>query len=161
MGEMYANAGRWEDVYRIEQLRIQARAYKKPAIALIEVNGALHKFTVGQSQNKEVSLMLQSWKQFVKDEGHVPRVNQILKPISDKHKESALCEHAEKIAMAFGILNTSSGQTLRISKNLRMCDDCHITSKMLSKREKREIILQDTACIHHFKDGECSCGDMF
>ena len=85
----------------------------------------------------------------------------MLKPILDDEKEVVLCEHAEKVAIAFGLLSTPQGTTLRVTKNLRMCNDCHNTGKLVSQIEKREIIVRDDCCIHHFKDGLCSCSDMF
>jgi hypothetical protein len=50
---------------------------------------------------------------------------------------------------------------VRVMKNLRVCSDCHITMKLISKLEKREIILRDTIRFHHFKDGLCSCNDYW
>ena len=97
----------------------------------------------------------------LRNAGHRPHVALVLKPISDQEKEVMLCEHAEKVAIAFGLLNTPDGVTLRVSKNLRMCVDCHDASKIISRIERREIILRDDCCIHHFRDGSCSCQDMF
>eukprot|EP00250_Pteridium_aquilinum_P020324 c24785_g1_i1 orf=1161-3824(-) len=168
MADIYANVGMWDDVYRIEELRKCAGAYKKPAIAVIEVDHKLHEFVAGHNERKEVLSMLQSLNLRLKQEGHSPSRRQDLRSMSGEadsdsheHETSVPCEHAEKLAIAFGILNMPGGETLRVTKNLRMCNDCHTTSKILSRTEKREIILQDNCCIHHFKDGLCSCGDMF
>ena len=38
----------------------------------------------------------------------------VLKPICDQEKEEMLCEHAEKVVIAFGLLNTPAGATLVI-----------------------------------------------
>ena len=83
----------------------------------------------------------------------------VLGLLSDDAKESALCDHAEKLAIAFGLLSTPSGHTLRVTKNMRMCTDCHSRAKAISKMERREIIVREIYQVHRFKDGFCSCGD--
>ena len=72
-------------------------------------------------------------------------------------KEITLSGPSEKLAMAFGILNLPRGKTVRVTKNLRVCGDCHEMAKFMSKRFGREIILRDSNRFHHFKDGSCSC----
>lgn len=134
---------------------------KKPGSASIEVNKKVHTFVVGNNKSDEITSTLKTLGLHMKDEGHMPNLDLILRPTSDVGKEEALCEHAEKLAIAFGLLNTPQGETLRVTKNLRMCNDCHSASKMISRVEKREIILRDECCVHHFKDGLCSCGDLF
>ncbi|KAF7033493.1 hypothetical protein CFC21_044581 [Triticum aestivum] len=44
-------------------------------------------------------------------------------------------------------------------KNLRVCRDCHLAMKLISKSENREIILRDAIRFHHFRDGSCFCAD--
>jgi hypothetical protein len=75
----------------------------------------------------------------------------------DMEKEVIQCGHSEKLAMAFGILNLPPGRTVRVSKNRRVCGDCHEMGKFMSKTTKREILLRDSNRFHHFKDGLCSC----
>ena len=75
MGKIYATAGRWDDAYRIEELRKCAGAKKKPASALIEVNNKMHEFVVGNTPSKEISAILNILSPRMKEEGHVPTVN--------------------------------------------------------------------------------------
>lgn len=42
MADFYATSGRWKDAHRIEEMEKNAKAEKKLAIALLEVNKALH-----------------------------------------------------------------------------------------------------------------------
>ena len=125
------------------------------------MNNEVHEFSVGCIESKEISRALKALNSFIVKEGHVPNLDRVLKPISDDEKEVVLCEHAEKLAIAFGLLSTPQGATLRVTKNLRMCNDCHDVSKIISKVEQREIIIRDDCSLHHFIDGSCSCGDMF
>ncbi|GFY88940.1 pentatricopeptide repeat (PPR) superfamily protein [Actinidia rufa] len=75
---------------------------------------------------------------------------------SDRYVANALVD-IEKLAMAFGILSLPPGKTLRVTKNLRVCGDCHEMAKFMSKTFGREIVLRDSNRFHHFKDGCCSC----
>jgi hypothetical protein len=72
-----------------------------------------------------------------------------------------LSRHSEKLAIAFGLISTPEGTTLRIMKNLRVCNDCHTAIKFISKVADREIILRDATRFHHFRDGLCSCKDYW
>lgn len=76
-------------------------------------------------------------------------------------KSHVLCGHSEKLAMVFGILSTPPGTTIRVMKNLRVCVDCHTVTKFISKIAGREIVMRDANRFHHFKDGNCSCGDFW
>ncbi|GAU49610.1 hypothetical protein TSUD_286520 [Trifolium subterraneum] len=62
--------------------------------------------------------------------------------------------HSEKLAVTFGIISLPKSAPVRVMKNLRVCSDCHTTMKLISKLEKREIILRDTIRFHHFKDDQ-------
>lgn len=79
---------------------------------------------------------------------------------TDEEKESHLCWHSERLALAYGLMNIPEGP-IRIIKNLRVCPDCHQATKFISKMEEREIHVRDASRWHHFQDGKCSCGDFF
>lgn len=164
MSNIYADAHMWEDADKINKMRKYARAAKKPGKAWIEVNGKVEEFTAGcksHSKNAEIYAKLKSLCRQMKEEGYTPKLDLVLEPLTDEDKEDILCGHCEKLAMAFGLLSTPENMTLRISKNLRVCSDCHSASKVISKIEKREIIIRDAYRFHCFKDGMCSCGDFF
>lgn len=161
MSGIYSGAYRWDDAHIVEELRRSVGAKKKAACVLIEVNKQVHEFVVGQDPNKELLALQKTLHSQMKIRGHVPSLDMVLTCVPDSDKEAVLCKHAEKLAIAFGLVNMPQGETLRVSKNLRMCSDCHDTSKAISKIERREIVLRDECCVHHFKDGMCSCGDRF
>lgn len=93
--------------------------------------------------------------------GYVPDTKFVLHDIDEEAKEKALMYHSERLAIAFGLLNTKPGTTLRIMKNLRICGDCHNAVKIMSKLVQREIIVRDNKRFHHFRNGSCSCGDYW
>ncbi|MCO5567612.1 hypothetical protein L7F22_021306 [Adiantum nelumboides] len=161
MMDIFASGGRLDDAYRLEDLRKHVGAFKKPASALIEIGNDVYEFVAGSNQNRDITEALRSLNTGMRVEGNVAHLESVVAASSDIEKEASFCDHAEKIALAFGLLHTPQGQTLRVTKNLRMCRECHNTSMFISKQKKREIVIRDNCCVHHFKDGFCSCGDMF
>jgi len=96
----------------------------------------------------------------MKNEGYSSKMRYALINADDLENEVALCGHSEKLVMAFGILNFPSGRTISVTKNLRVCDDCHEMAKFMPKTTRREIIVRRSSRFHHFKDGFCSCRDF-
>lgn len=78
-----------------------------------------------------------------------------------KKKVKLLKGHSERLAIAYGLLASTDRNPIRITKNLRVCSDCHTFSKLASKYLEREIIVRDAKRFHHFRDGICSCGDFW
>ena len=71
----------------------------------------------------------------MKSAGYVPELGELLHDIDDEEdKETALSVHSEKLAIAFGLMNTANGTPIRIVKNLRVCADCHQATKNTSLR---------------------------
>ncbi|KAI3861068.1 hypothetical protein MKW92_017453 [Papaver armeniacum] len=66
-----------------------------------------------------------------------------------------------KLAIAFGLLRTKPGTTIRIMKNLRICNDCHNASKFISASFERKLIIKDGNRFHIFQNGVCSCKDYW
>ncbi|KAL5777909.1 hypothetical protein ACOSP7_010835 [Xanthoceras sorbifolium] len=104
---------------------------------------------------------LRSLSKEVREAGYVPDTKYVLHDLDQEAKEKALMYHSERLAIAYGLISTPPGTTLRIIKNLRICGDCHNFVKILSSIENREIIVRDNKRFHHFKDGKCSCRDYW
>lgn len=104
---------------------------------------------------------LRSLNEEMKESGYVPDTRYVLHDIDQEAKEKALMFHSERLAIAYGLISTLPGTTLRIIKNLRICGDCHNAIKIMSKIVEREIIVRDNKRFHHFRDGKCSCGDFW
>ncbi|KAJ4962920.1 hypothetical protein NE237_022859 [Protea cynaroides] len=117
--------------------------------------------TIVNPKKKELYEKLRSLNEEIKEAGYVPDTRYVLHDIDQEAKEKALLYHSEKQAIAYGLISTPPGTTLRIIKNLRICGDCHNAVKFISKIEEREIIVRDNKRFHHFRDGKCSCGDYW
>jgi hypothetical protein len=48
-----------------------------------------------------------------------------------------------------------------ITKNLRVCLDCHTAIKLISKHTERTIKIKDASRLHTMTDGVCDCGDQY
>ncbi|MCO5583108.1 hypothetical protein L7F22_037016 [Adiantum nelumboides] len=90
-----------------------------------------------------------------------PDLHCVSRNITDAAKAHLLCLHSEKLALACALINTKQGETIHISKNNRMCGDCHVTTALISKIEMRTIVVTAADFQHHFEDGKCSCNNYF
>lgn len=165
LANLYANAGRWEDVAKVRKLMNDRGVKKAPGFSVIEFKGVVSEFIAGgrtHPESKEIYAKVDEMLEKIRGVGYVPDVDGVLHhDIEEEEKENPLYYHSEKQAIAFGLLKTKPGETIRISKNLRVCKDCHNASKLVSKVFNREIIVRDRNRFHHFKMGECSCEDYW
>lgn len=165
LSNIYAAAGQWEKVSRVRELMKSEGIRKDPGFSSIEHQGALHEFTVGDKshpQTQQIYLKLGEMREKLKRVGHVPDTSQVLLCIEgEDEKETELETHSERLAIAFGLISLEPQSPMRIMKNLRVCNDCHSVTKLLSRIYDREIIVRDNSRFHHFKGGSCSCKDFW
>lgn len=164
LSNIYAGAGRWDDVARIRTLLNDKGMKKVPGCSSVEVNSVVHEFLVGDKvhpQSKEIYEMLNEIDELLEKAGFVADTSEVLYDMEEEWKEGSLSQHSEKLAIAFGLISTKPGTTIRIVKNLRVCRNCHSATKLISKIFNREIIARDRNRFHHFKDGVCSCNDYW
>ncbi|KAJ6354244.1 hypothetical protein OIU76_003147 [Salix suchowensis] len=164
LSNIYARAGRWDDVENVRKLMKERAVKTSTGISMIDFDGVVHEFKMGDGshpQMKHIYLMLKNMIKRLKMEGYSPNTSQVLFDTEEEDKEAELQYHSEKLAIAFGLINTKPGATIHVVKNLRMCEDCHSAFKLISQVYDREIIVRDRARYHHFKTGTCSCKDFW
>eukprot|EP01018_Ginkgo_biloba_P031739 Gb_11664 [translate_table: standard] len=164
LSNIYAAAGRWDGIERVRKMMKDRGVKKKPGCSWIEVDKQVHAFLVGDRshpQTEKIYAKLETLAGRMKEAGYATNTRFALNDVEEEQKEHILCHHSEKLAIAFGLINTSPGTPIRIIKNLRVCGDCHCAIKLISKIDMREIIVRDAIRFHHFKDGQCSCGDYW
>eukprot|EP01018_Ginkgo_biloba_P031290 Gb_27322 [translate_table: standard] len=164
LSNIYAAAGRWDEVRKVRMLMKDRGLKKTQGCSFIEVNKRAHAFAAGDRsycQSEEIYATLEILAGQMKEAGYVPNKNFVLHDVGEELKEHMLCSHSEKLAIAFGLINTSPRIPIHITKNLRICDDCHSATKFISKIIGRKIIVRDANRFHHFKDGLCSCADYW
>jgi len=160
-----ASAGEWDEVLKVRKL-MRIRGLKKdPAVSWFEGrDGCVHQFFAGDNTHPwmhEIKKTLLELRAKLKLAGYVPILSSVVYNVSEEEKERLLMGHSEKLAMSFGLLTLESRSPIRIVKNLRICDDCHLFIRLVSKVEHIEIIVRDNMRFHHFRDGECSCGGFW
>ncbi|CBI27235.3 unnamed protein product, partial [Vitis vinifera] len=164
LSNIYSSAGLWNKAMEVRKNMRQMGVKKEPGCSWIEFRDEVHKFMAGDvshPQSEQLHGFLETLSEKMRKEGYVPDTSCVLHNVDEDEKENLLCGHSEKLAIAFGILNTPPGTTIRVAKNLRVCNDCHAATKFISKIMEREIIVRDVRRFHHFKEGTCSCGDYW
>ncbi|KAM0013840.1 putative tetratricopeptide-like helical domain superfamily, DYW domain-containing protein [Helianthus debilis subsp. tardiflorus] len=164
LSNIYAANGLWSEVKNL-RLIVKNKGLKKPSgRSWIVIKSKVHFFAAGdkthpQSETiyKRLTFLLTS----ITEMGYVPDLSWVLHDEDDERKLARLSSHSEKLAIAFGLISVNGGSPILITKNLRICGDCHEFSKYVSKLTKRTISVRDASRYHHFVDGSCSCKDYW
>lgn len=94
---------------------------KTPGCSWIELNKQIHVFYGGDKshpQTKQIHAKLETLAREMIAARHVPDKQFALADVEEEQKEHILRHHSEKLAIAFGLLNTPSGTTILVIKNL-------------------------------------------
>ncbi|OWM76257.1 putative pentatricopeptide repeat-containing protein At5g13230, mitochondrial [Punica granatum] len=164
LSNIYANARRWDNVAFVRKKMKKKGVKKEPGLSWIETQGSVHCFKVGETSHPDMKLingMLEWLNMKTRREGFNPNCDAVLLQVEEEEKERMLWLHSERLALAFALIKVPNGGPIRIIKNLRICVDCHVAIKMISRVVQREIIVRDVNRYHHFCDGACSCGDYW
>ncbi|CAI0541209.1 unnamed protein product [Linum tenue] len=164
LSNIYASKSMWVEVNSVREMMKSKGLRKNPGCSWIEIKNKVHMLLAGDNlhpQMPEITKKLGELRVEMQKSGYLPHTDFVLQDVEEQDKEEMLCDHSEKLAVALGLLNTSRGFPLQVIKNLRICGDCHAVIKFISEFEDREIFVRDTNRFHHFKDGACSCGDLW
>ncbi|RZC55786.1 hypothetical protein C5167_014646 [Papaver somniferum] len=164
LSNIYSSSGRWSDAANIRATMSQEGIKKVRGCSWIEVDGVVHEFLVGDKTHpfsRKIYEKLEELGKEMKAIGYTPTTEFVLFDIEEEEKEHSPGCHSEKLAIAFGLIITRPEDSIRITKNLRVCGDCHTFIKLVSKITSREIIVRDNNRFHCFKEGSCSCKDYW
>ncbi|KAF5771904.1 putative tetratricopeptide-like helical domain superfamily, DYW domain-containing protein [Helianthus annuus] len=145
LSNLYTEVNDTEGVLRVRVMMREKRLRKDPGYSYVEHKGRTHLFVAGDHnhpQTDEIYAMLS-------------RLGDLI------DVSSGDMVHSERLAIAFALLITEVGQDILVIKNLRVCGDCHVFIKLVSKVVDRRFIIRDPTRFHHFKDGVCSCKDYW
>ncbi|XP_040366636.1 pentatricopeptide repeat-containing protein At2g22070 isoform X3 [Rosa chinensis] len=161
---MYISVERWKDVSRVRKMMKEEKLGKLEEWSWITIKDKVHSFKPNDKshpQSEDVQKYVESLTDQVKSLGY--KAVESLE-LTDEDAETTLFSstsfHSEKLAIAFGLLNTPNAAPIRVIKNISMCRDCHNFVKFISLLTSREIIIRDSKCLHKFVNGKCSCGDF-
>ncbi|KAK8969795.1 Pentatricopeptide repeat-containing protein [Platanthera guangdongensis] len=164
LADIYAEAKLCEEVRRVKNLLEERGLHKLQGCSWIEVRKRLYSFVSVDELNPQIeqvhALLTELVKQ-AKEIGYVPNTKFVLCDLEHEEKEKIVMGHSEKLALAFGLISSEKIDVIRITKNLRLCEDCHELTKIISKYMNRKILVRDVNRFHHFSDGFCSCMDYW
>ncbi|XP_027364886.1 putative pentatricopeptide repeat-containing protein At3g11460, mitochondrial [Abrus precatorius] len=160
LSNIYTDAKHLEGVLKVRVMMRERKLRKDPGCSYVEYKEKVHLFYSGDlshPQSKEIYRMLDKLENLVKE------IHQPDEKFQRRSEELLVGTgvHSEKLAIAFGLLNTRSGTEITVMKNLRVCVDCHLFIKLVSKIVNRQFIVRDATRFHHFRDGICSCKDYW
>ncbi|KAI5348077.1 hypothetical protein L3X38_000964 [Prunus dulcis] len=164
LSNVYSAAKRWKDAVKVRTCMRDKGLKKKPACSWVEVKNKVHAFVAEDKSHPYYDRIIEALdviSEQMEREGYVPNTNEVLHDVEEEQKKYLLYHHSERLALAFGIISSPAGATIRVTKNIRVCVDCHAAIKFMSKIVGREMIVRDNSRFHHFKNGECSCGDYW
>lgn len=159
--DLYSDSGKWDEVAKLRKTMREMGLTIDPGCSWVEIKGKVHAFLSGDSSHpdiREITGVLQGFYEKMKAADYSDPERSFANEV-EASKADVFCGHSERLAVAFGLINTSPGMPIWVTKNLYMCESCHNTMKFITKAVRREIYVRDTENFHHFKDGSCSCGD--
>lgn len=161
LANIYSEAKIWDKVKWLKDKIAHLGKEKNQVCSWIEVKGKVQIFFAGNvashPESKKIQTFLKKLKCRMNGENYIGSTKYAMMDKDEVEKEVALCGHSEVSAMAFGLLNLARGNTIRVTKNSRICHECHDMAKFISKTLGREIVLRDSHRFHHFKGALCSC----
>ncbi|XP_062115734.1 putative pentatricopeptide repeat-containing protein At5g52630 [Humulus lupulus] len=159
-----AATGRWEDVESVRTLMGSHNIKKQPACSWVKLKNQVSKFGMGEKSHPQIRQIynkLGELMKMIREAGYVADTSYALHDTDEEQKEQNLWNHSERIALAFALISTPEGSTIKVFKNLRVCGDCHSVYKFVSGIVGRKIVLRDPFRFHQFSDGKCSCSDYW
>ncbi|EXB24037.1 hypothetical protein L484_006069 [Morus notabilis] len=166
LSNLYAEAERWADVERIKSLMKQRGIKKTVGWSLVEstTSSKPYKFINQDKSHVQTNIIYDVLSILLRKIGEEKSVHGMikLKPQDLKNNRAYSAEnHSVRLAICFGLISTKVGKPVLVRKNTRICKDCHSVAKKISEITKREIVVGDSKVFHHFRDGNCSCGDYW
>lgn len=165
LSNIYANEGMWDKVDSVRELMEKRGIKKEAGCSWVQIRDRIHSFVAGggfEFRNSDEYGRI--WDELTKEmekNGYRPDTGVVLHNINEEMKVEWVCGHSERLATVFALINTGSGLPIRITKNLRVCADCHTWMKRVSEVKERRIVLRDMNRFHHFEEGKCSCNDYW
>jgi len=142
---------------------------KFPGISWTETNdGEIHEFIahdIRHEKTKEIYEELERISNELNQDGYINDYRWITSDRSFNENINPLNSHSERLALAYQLFlrrKELNNEPIQITKNLRICGDCHEIFKRMTRIHQGLIILaRDRIRQHKFQQGKCSCNDYF
>ncbi|KAH8938576.1 hypothetical protein BDL97_16G091400 [Sphagnum fallax] len=115
LSNIYASAGKRHLADKVEQQRTEIGAKKQTGRTWIEVNNEVHTFLVDDQDHPqmiEIRAELKRLSGLMLDAGYREYTKLVLYDVEEEENGFHLCHHSEKLAIAFGLINTAPGTPL-------------------------------------------------
>ncbi|CAN1315295.1 Pentatricopeptide repeat-containing protein At5g40410, mitochondrial [Linum perenne] len=155
LSNMYAAAGLRYEASKARSLMKGRSVVQNPGSSSIEHGNKINIFVSGDQSHplrEEIYKKLDELVLKIRGSGISARTELVLQDIDEEEvKEEMINKHSEKLAIAFGLLvNGPNEMPLVITKNLRICGDCHDFAKVVSRIEGRKIIRESKTGQQHY-----------
>lgn len=161
LSNLYSETKNMEGILKVRVMMRERKLKKDPGFSCVEYSGRTHLFMAGDRshpQTERIYAMLDRLEDLAK-EANEPEKNDEDGRNSELGSNTRV--HSERLAIAFALMNTTPGSQILVTKNLRVCGDCHIFIKLVSKIVDRQFVIRDATRFHHFQNGACSCNDYW
>ncbi|CAL4925446.1 unnamed protein product [Urochloa decumbens] len=158
---IYADTGLWDSTEAVRDAMTEQGLHVEKQCSWLYHGTAVHPFEAGDLSHPAIDVILSTWKDLttrMEQSGYSPRD---IEPYCNVEADPFSCHHTEKFAVCYGLISMNDNEPIRISKNFRMCMECHSSIKFISRDKNRQILVSDGCTYHRFKDGTCSCGDAW
>eukprot|EP00455_Lapot_gusevi_P006944 TRINITY_DN1298_c0_g2_i1.p1 TRINITY_DN1298_c0_g2~~TRINITY_DN1298_c0_g2_i1.p1 ORF type:complete len:312 (-),score=47.74 TRINITY_DN1298_c0_g2_i1:174-1109(-) len=165
MCNIYTRLGMHSKAHEMRERRVSAGAEVQVGVSSTDIDGVITSFGPADFSHPRGAELYQTCVDManrIASAGHEPDVSWATRHEDHEARRLSLCFHSERIAIAWNLLTTPAGRRIRITKNLRVCGDCHEATKVIARVYGREISVRDRSRWHEFRtDGTCSCRDFF
>ncbi len=157
LANIYASMNKWDEHAQVRTFIDANKLEKVAGESYVKIGNKLHRFTVEDKKATQAARQkLAELKQEISKYGCVPDTSCVLKPLASfDEKVKHLWEHSERLALGTALVANES--KILITKNLRVCMDCHEAIRLMSKVVQKEIVIVDNKRNHKFTDGQCDC----
>ncbi|XP_010419150.1 PREDICTED: pentatricopeptide repeat-containing protein At3g14330-like [Camelina sativa] len=165
VSNLYADAKMWDNVDKIREMMRQRGIKKEAGCSWVQVKDKIQTFVAGGGyefrSSDEYKKVWTELQEAIDKSGYSPDTSVVLHDVDEVTKANWVCRHSERLATTYSLIHTGEGVPIRVTKNLRVCADCHSWMKIVSQVTGRVIVLRDTKRFHHFVAGICSCKDYW
>lgn len=166
VSNLYADAKMWDDVDKIREVMKQRGIRKEAGCSWVQVKDKVQIFVAGGGHefrnSDEYKRVWSDLQEAIEKSGYATDTGVVeLHDVDEATKVNWVCGHSERLATSYSLIHTGEGVPIRVTKNMRVCGDCHAWMKIVSQVTGRVIVLRDTKRFHHFADGICSCKDYW
>lgn len=154
--QVFLMGGRWGDA---SKMTVKCRTTGLNS-SWIEIRNKIYKFVSDEKPTGEVSDKLAEIEENMKELGFVFSRSCLMPTIEEEAYDIGL-HQTEMKAVALGLISLPRGMPIRVIKSARMCGNSHSACKFMSTFIERELVVKDPGGFHHFKDGNCSCRDVW